>query len=84
VHEPVPTVAGGQGGALSVLRKAFADSANNFVSAVAAIIALTGGLVPDVIAVSLVAWVLLRVWRWRRARRTAKQMSAGPAGGPLP
>jgi hypothetical protein len=68
VHEPVPTVAGGQGGALSVLRKAFADSANNFVSAVAAIIALTGGLVPDVIALLLVGWVLVRLWRWRRAR----------------
>ena len=84
VHEPVPTVGGGQGGALSVLRKAFADSANNFVAAVAAIIAVTGGLVPDVIAVSLVGWGLLRVWRWRRARRAAKQASAGGAGGPLP
>jgi hypothetical protein len=51
-----------------VLRKAFADSANNFVSAVAAIIALTGGLVPDVIALLLVGWVLVRLWRWRRAR----------------
>ncbi len=84
VHEPVPTVGGGQGGALSVLRKAFADSANNFVAAVAGIIAVTGGLVPDVIAVSLVGWGLLRVWRWRRARRAAKQTSAGGAGGPLP
>ena len=84
VHEPVPTVGGGQGGALSVLRKAFADSANNFVAAVAGIIAVTGGLVPDVIAVSLVGWGLLRVWRWRRARRAAKQTPAGGSGGPLP
>jgi transposase len=33
VHEPVSTVGGGRGGASSVLRKAFADSANNFVRA---------------------------------------------------
>jgi hypothetical protein len=74
VHEPVPTVGGGQGGVFSVLRKAFADSANNFVRAIAAIIALTGGLVPDVISLLLVGWVLLRLWRWRRARH------AGEAG----
>jgi Domain of unknown function (DUF4349) len=73
VHEPVPTVGGRQGGAFSVLRKAFAESANNFVSAIAGIIAMTGGLVPDVIALSLVGWVLLRVWRWRRDRRAATQ-----------
>jgi hypothetical protein len=73
VHEPVPTVGGQRGGAFSVLRKAFAESANNFVSAIAGIIAVTGGLVPDVIALSLVGWVLLRVWRWRRDRRAATQ-----------
>jgi hypothetical protein len=77
VHEPEPTVAGGQGGAFSVLRKAFADSANNFVSAIARIIAMTGGLVPDVISLLLVGWVLLRVWRWREARRVA-QLHARP------
>ena len=71
VHEPVPTVGGREGGAFSVLRKAFAESANNFVSAIAGIIAVTGGLVPDVIALSLVGWALLRIWRWRRDRRAA-------------
>lgn len=72
VHEPVPTVGGGQGGAFSVLRKAFADSANNFVRAIAGIIVVTGGLVPDVIALALVGWAVLRVWRWRRARRATQ------------
>jgi hypothetical protein len=72
VHEPVSTVGGGRGGASSVLRKAFADSANNFVRAIAGIIVVTGGLVPDVIALALVGWVLLRAWRWRRARRAAQ------------
>jgi uncharacterized protein DUF4349 len=81
VHEPVPTVGGQQGGAFSVLRKAFADSADNFVSAIAGIIAVTGGLVPDVIALLLVGWVLLRVWRWRRHRRVARQAPAVGAGG---
>jgi hypothetical protein len=69
VHEPVPTVGGRQGGAFSVLRKAFADSANNFVAAIAGIIAMTGGLVPDLVALSVVGWLVLRAWRWRRARR---------------
>jgi hypothetical protein len=31
-------------------------------------------LVPDVISLLLVGWVLLRLWRWRRARH------AGEAG----
>jgi hypothetical protein len=35
-------------------------------------IVVTGGLVPDVIALALVGWVLLRVWRWRRARGAAQ------------
>jgi hypothetical protein len=81
VHEPVPTVGGAQGGAFAVLRKAFADSVNNFVSAIARIIAMTGGLLPDFIALLLVGWVLLLVWRWRRARRAATQAPAIRAGG---
>jgi hypothetical protein len=72
VHEPVPTVGGGQGGVFSVLRKAFADSANNFVRAIAGIIVVTGGLVPDVIALALVGWAVLRVWHWRRGRRATQ------------
>jgi hypothetical protein len=79
VHEPVPTVGGARGGALSVLRGAFADSANNFVSAIAGIIAVTGGLLPVLASLTLVGWILVRIWRRRRARRAAKRQAARAA-----
>lgn len=78
LHEPVPTVGGNRGGAWSVLREAFAEAANNFVSAIAGIIAVTGALVPVAAALILAAWIVLRAWRWRRARRTARQSPVSP------
>jgi hypothetical protein len=73
VHEPVPAVGGNRGGAISVLRQAFADSADNFVSAVAGVIAATGAVVPVAAALILAGWLLVRAWRWRRGRRLARQ-----------
>lgn len=72
VHEPVPTVGGEQGGAWSVLRDAFAESANNFVLAVAGIISTAGGLIPVLVVLLVVGWSLVRAWRWRRARRGSR------------
>jgi hypothetical protein len=68
VHEPVPAVGGNEGGALSMLRRAFRQAADNFVSAIAGIIAVTGGLVPILVAIGLAVWLLVRIWRYRRAR----------------
>ncbi len=72
VHEPVPAVGGNEGGALSMLRHAFREAADNFVSAVAGIIAVTGGLLPVLAAFALVVWALVRGWRYRRSRRAAR------------
>jgi hypothetical protein len=69
VHEKIPTVGGQQGGAWRMLRDAFGNAADNFVSAIAGIIAVTGGLIPVIAVVLLVGWIVSRWWRRRRASR---------------
>jgi hypothetical protein len=69
VHEPRPAVAGAQGGAWAALKKSFSDAADNFVLAVAGIIAATGALIPIVVVLAVVLYGLGRWWKWRRRRR---------------
>ena len=66
LREPRPAVAGEQGGAWAALKKSFSDAADNFVLAVAGIIAATGALIPIVVVFAVVLYGLVRWWRWRR------------------
>lgn len=70
VHEPRPAVAGAQGGAWAALKKSFSDAADNFVLAIAGIIAATGALIPIFVVFAVVLYLLVRWWRWRRRRRS--------------
>lgn len=64
LHEPVPIT---RGGMWSTLRGAFRSAGENFVGAVAGLIALSGGLLP-VLVVLWLCWLVVRaIWR-RRSR----------------
>jgi hypothetical protein len=55
------------------LRRAFRQAADNFVEAVATVIAVTGGLIPVVAALAAAFWLLRAIWRRTRRRRAAAQ-----------
>jgi len=66
VHEPMPTVASAEGGPFAALRHSFSQAADNFVYAIAGVIAFTGGLIPIAAAVLLGLWILVKLWKARR------------------
>jgi hypothetical protein len=72
VHEPAPSVAGAQGGPWTTLKRSCSEAADNFVLAVAGLIAFTGSLVPVVVALGVAVWLLARLWKWRRRSRAAR------------
>ena len=72
LHEPLPAVAGGEGGPLAALKRSFSNAADNFVYAVAGIIAFTGGLIPVALAILLAAWIVVRAWRLRKRLRARR------------
>jgi hypothetical protein len=71
LHEPVPIT---RGGMWATLRGAFRSAGENFVNAVAGLIALTGGLLPVIVLL----WVLWVVWRALRRRRRDAKATAKP------
>ncbi len=76
LHEPPPAVAASAGGALAALKRAAKEAADNFVTAVAGIIACAGGALPVLVAVLFTGWLASRLWRWRRARSRVRATSA--------
>jgi hypothetical protein len=66
LHEPAPVI-GGRGEA-GVIAEAFRQAWRNFISAVAAVIAWSGALIP-LLAVAMAAWLVIR--RFRRPRPRA-------------
>jgi hypothetical protein len=73
--EPRPKVAGGEGGIWRTLAESFRRAGENFVLAVAGILAFTGGLVPVILALWL-AWILFAALR--RRRRRARALASRP------
>ena len=66
LEEPVPVVAGTGGGLRRTLGQSFSAAAENFVLALAGIIAATGSVLPAVVLVGA-GWLAVRRWRRRRA-----------------
>ncbi|HEU4830511.1 MAG TPA: DUF4349 domain-containing protein [Gemmatimonadales bacterium] len=66
LHEPAPVIGGR--GETGVIGEAFRQAWRNFISAIAALIAWSGALIP-LLAVAAAAWLLIR--RYRRARPPA-------------
>jgi hypothetical protein len=75
VHEPEPPVGASEGGAFAALRRSFQEAADNFVYAVAGIIALSGSLVPILAVVVIAGWLVARGW-WAARRRTRAAKAA--------
>jgi hypothetical protein len=72
VHEPLPAVAGDEGGALRTLLRSFGEAANNFVLMIAGIIAASGAIIPLVVVFVFVGWLILKLWRWRKRTTPSK------------
>jgi hypothetical protein len=70
LHEPEPAVVGNQGGAWAALKHSFSEAADNFVLAIAGIVAFTGGLIPVIVALGIALALVVKWWRWRKAGRT--------------
>jgi hypothetical protein len=70
VYEPMPTIAGDDGGAFRTLMRSFGKAANNFVLMIAGIIAASGAIVPLIAVFVFVLWLMLKIWR-RRKRKAA-------------
>jgi hypothetical protein len=66
VHEPMPTVAGEEGGAFRTLMRSFGEAADNFVLTIAGIISASGAIVPLIVVVVFVIWLMLKIWRRRK------------------
>jgi hypothetical protein len=69
VHEPMPVVATAAGGAWSALKHSFSEAADNFVYAIAGVIAFTGGLIPVAIALVIGLWIVTKLWKLRKRGR---------------
>ncbi|MEW6365684.1 MAG: DUF4349 domain-containing protein [Acidobacteriota bacterium] len=69
MHEPRPAIAGGEGGAFRKLLRAFREAGENFVDAVAAIIAASGALIPVAAVLAAVGWLIGKLWRRRKRAR---------------
>ncbi len=70
VHEPLPKIAGDEGGAWRTLLRSFGDAADNFVLTIAGIIAASGSAVPLLAVILFVGWIW-RSWR-KRKKKTAE------------
>jgi hypothetical protein len=68
--EPRPAVAPGEGGVWRTLIESFRRAGENFVLAIAAIVSVSGGLIPVVLAL-WVAWLLVRALLRRRKHAAA-------------
>jgi hypothetical protein len=66
VQEPMPTVAGDEGGAFRTLMRSFGEAANNFVLMIAGIIAASGAIVPLVAVFVFLGWLIIKLLRWRK------------------
>ena len=66
VHEPMPTIAGDEGGAFRTLMRSFGEAANNFVLMIAGIIAASGAIIPLIAVFVFVIWLMLKLWRRRK------------------
>jgi hypothetical protein len=75
LQEPAPVVAGSGGGFLQTLTEAFGQSAENFVLAIAGIIATLGSILPMGTVIGIAAWAFFR-WRRRHARVLSSHASA--------
>jgi len=71
IEGPRPALAADEGGIWATLANAFKQAGENFVSAIAGLLAATGWLVPVAAALALAFWLLRRLWRLLR-RRSAK------------
>jgi hypothetical protein len=65
IEDPMPVVAGTGGGLWHTLGQSISESTENFVLAVAGIIATAGSILPMAILVGGAAWVAVRRWRRR-------------------
>lgn len=63
VHEPLPIIAGDEGGAWRTLLRSLGEAGDNFVMTIAVIVSVTGAVIP-VLVLALVTW-----WLWRVLRR---------------
>lgn len=63
LQEPAPLIAGAQGGVWQTLTEAFREAGNNFVAAVAGVIAAAGLLLPLSIALAVVLLGLRAIWK---------------------
>jgi len=59
LHEPRPVIAGGGGGVLDTLKKAFSAAGENVVGTLAWFIAAAGVVIPA----ALVLWLIWRIWK---------------------
>jgi hypothetical protein len=71
VYEPMPTIAGDDGGAFRTLMRSFGEAANNFVLMIAGIIAASGAIIPLIAVFVFVIWLMLKVWRRRKRKAEA-------------
>jgi hypothetical protein len=77
VHEPLPSVATAEGGPWVAVTHSFSQAADNFVYAIAGVIAFTGGLIPIAAAVLLGLWIIAKLWKLRKRSkaRTAQKIT---------
>ncbi len=68
IHEPRPAIASEEGGALRTLLRSFSRAGNNFVLAIAGIIAFSGAALPLVLFLGLGLWLIVKMFRRRRKR----------------
>jgi hypothetical protein len=67
VHEPLPKIAGDEGGAWRTLLRSFGEAADNFVLTIAGIISASGAVVPLLAVLVFLGWIW-RTWRKRKKR----------------
>jgi hypothetical protein len=74
VHEPLPKIAGDEGGAWRTLLRSFGDAADNFVLTIAGIISASGSAIPLLAVLIFVVWI----WRsWRKRKKKAAEAETG-------
>jgi len=72
MHEPLPAVATAEGGPFAALKHSFSEAADNFVYAIAGVIAFTGGLIPIAAAILLGLWIIAKLWKLRKRSKARK------------
>ncbi len=78
IEGPRPVLAAGEGGILSALKTAVTNAGENFVAFVAGLIAALGWLLPLTAALAIGVWILRRLWRLVRGRRSAGGVKKSP------